>query len=65
MSKCKECMYYEKPTMDDKRQSCSRLVDFLADETGGKTNTTRGFTVLIYPEHIKDCRFFVSRTEKK
>lgn len=65
MNKCEKCIFYEKPTSVDPRKSCSRLVDFLADETGGKTNTTHGFTVLIYPEYIKDCRFFMSKTEKK
>jgi len=52
---CKKCRHYEKPTKDDNRESCKRLVDFLADETG---STTMGFTVLLNSKYIKGCNFF-------
>lgn len=61
MSKCEKCQFYEKPKEDDTKESCSRLVDFLADETGGKLTTTKGFTVLLNSKHIKVCRFFSKR----
>lgn len=58
---CKKCRHYEKPTKDDNRESCQRLVDLLADATGGREATTEGFTVLLNTKYIKVCNFFSER----
>ena len=60
-TKCEQCWYYEKPTKDDQRESCSKLVDVLADVT--KAGTMKGFTVILDSKEIKKCDYFYKRNK--
>ena len=54
---CKNCIGYEKPTKEDNRESCCRLLNFLADFTG----QTSGYTILIDSKETKVCPMWEER----
>lgn len=54
---CKICSGYEKATKKDRRESCRRLLNFLADITG----QTRGYIILIDSKEIKACPVWEKR----
>lgn len=54
---CKKCVYYEGKTKEDNRESCSKLLDVLADVI----KTTKGTIVIIDSKEIKSCDKFRER----